>query len=129
MNIKKHFLILSFVLVSGIALLYGASPEWFARTFLGVTELEASFAHILRAVTGLYLAFGLFWLCAAFSDRLRNVGVLTIIVFCAGLVIGRIISVFVDGMPAPLLQFYIAVELAVMPVAYWVYRLPDRAAG
>jgi len=40
MKIKMYFLILAFVVVSIIALLYGVSSHWFARTFLGVVELR-----------------------------------------------------------------------------------------
>jgi hypothetical protein len=50
MDLKKGFLILAFATVSVIALLYGIDPSWFARTFLGVTDLSVNFAHILRAV-------------------------------------------------------------------------------
>ena len=34
-------------------------------------------AHVFRAMTGLYLALGLFWLFAAFNDQYRNAAVLT----------------------------------------------------
>ena len=88
-------------------------------------ELDLDLAHILRAVMCLYLGFGLFWLSAAFSDKHRNVAVLTIMVFSCGLLFGRIISFLADGAPAPLLQLYTAIELAVLPIAYWVYRLPE----
>lgn len=108
-----------------IALLYGVSPQWFAGSFLGVTDLSVNVAHILRAVMGLYLGFGLFWLFAASSSRHRNTAVLTTLIFAAGLVSGRIISLVADGMPSPLLVGYTVAELALLPVAYWVYRLPD----
>ena len=77
MKIKKYFLIFAFVAVSIIALLYGVSPQWFARTFLDVPEIALDFAHILRAVMCLYLALGLFWLFAAFTDKYRNTAVFT----------------------------------------------------
>jgi Na+-driven multidrug efflux pump len=70
MKIKKYFLIFAFVAVSIIALLYGVSPQWFARTFLDVPEIALDFAHILRAVMCLYLALGLFQ-----SDRGDATGV------------------------------------------------------
>lgn len=73
----------------------------------------------------LYLGFGLFWLFAAFSDKYRNTAILTAMLFPAGLVIGRIISLLADGKPSPLLLFYMAVEFIQVPVAYWVFRLPD----
>ncbi len=125
MKLKKYFLILIFCAVSIIALLYGVAPQWFALTFLGVSELDLDLAHILRALMCLYLALGLFWLFAAFSDKYRNTAVLTTGIFAAGLVIGRIISFLADGQPSPLLVFYIFIEFILIPVAYWVFRLPD----
>jgi len=50
---------------------------------------------------------------------------LTTILFAGGLVIGRLISFIVDGQPAPLLMIYAALELALVPIAYWVYTRPD----
>ena len=121
---KKYFLILAFGIVSVIAALYGISPAWFARTFLGVNELSVNFAHILRAVMCLYLGLGLFWLCAAFSDKHRNTAVLTTVIFAGGLVIGRIVSYFADGPPAPLLIVYGVLEITLVPIAYWVFTRP-----
>lgn len=102
MNLKKAFLILAFILVSSIALLYGVAPHWFASTCLSVDKLNVNLAHILRAVMCLYLAFGLFWLYSAFSDRLRDTAILTTMVFGGGLVAGRVLSFILDGQPAPL---------------------------
>jgi hypothetical protein len=122
MAIKKCFLIFSFFSVSSIALLYGINPHWFASTFLGVKELDLNLAHILRAVMGLYLALGLFWFVSAFSATHRNTAILTLMIFSAGLLAGRMISFFTDGSPAPLLQLYTAIEASLLPVAYWVYK-------
>lgn len=126
MKIKKYFLIFTFFTVLIIALLYGVSPQWFALTFLDMSELDLNLAHILRAVMGLYIALGLFWLYAAFSDKYRNTAVLTTILFAGGLVTGRIISFFADGQPSALLLIYIAMELSLVPIAYWVFKLPDE---
>jgi hypothetical protein len=125
MKIKKYFLILASSTIFVVALLYGVSPHWFAATFLGVPQLDLNLAHILRAFMCLYLGFGLFWLFAAFSDKYRNTAVLTAMLFPAGLVVGRIISFFADGRPAPLLLAYVFAELIQVPVAYWVFRLPE----
>ena len=125
MIIKKYFLIFAFVVVGIIALLYGVSPQWFAQTFLDVPELSLDIAHILRAVMCLYLALGLFWLYGAFNDAYRNFAVLTIIIFSGGLVTGRIISIFADGQPSGILTLYIVMEFVLVPVAYWVFKLPD----
>ena len=125
MLIKKYFLISAFCTVAIIAFLYGISPHWFARTLLDVPELTLDFTHILRAVMGLYIGLGLFWLYAAFNDTYRNVAVLTTIIFAGGLVIGRIISLFVDGIPSGILILYVVMEFALVPAAYWVFKLPD----
>jgi len=125
MPIKKAYLILAFCAVCVIALLYGVSPEWFARTFIDVSPLPLNLSHILRAVMGLYLALGFFWLYSAFHSALQNVAVLTTVIFCGGLVSGRLLSLALDGQPAPLLLLYAAIELALIPVGLWVYRRPD----
>ena len=126
MQLKKAFLIGAFVAVSIIALLYGISPRWFAATFLGITDLNPNVAHILRAVAGLYLALAAFWLYAAFNDKYRDAALLTTILFAGGLAAGRCVSLILDGQPAPVLLIYLAMEFAVVLVAYWVFRLPER---
>ena len=124
-NIKKHFLIFAFVAVIPIALAYGISPDWFASTFLGIDMLDTNIAHILRAIMCLYLALGLFWLYSAFNQAYRNPALLTVVLFTGGLVVGRLISYFVDGQPQPILILYIGLEFILVPMAYWVFRLPE----
>jgi Domain of unknown function (DUF4345) len=124
-QIKKYFLILSSFTIFAVGSLYGVSPHWFARTFLGVSQLDLNLAHILRAMMCLYLGFALFWLFAAFSDKYRNAAVLTVVLFPAGLVIGRILSFVADGRPSSLLLVYLFAELIQAPIAYWVFRLPE----
>jgi hypothetical protein len=126
MQLKKAFLIGAFVAVTIIALLYGVSPTWFAATFLGVTDLNLNFAHILRAIAGLYLALAAFWVYAAFNDKYRDAALLTTILFAGGLAAGRCVSLILDGQPAPVLLIYLAMEFAVVLVAYWVFRLPGE---
>ncbi len=125
MKIKKSFLILSFVMLTILGLLYGISPRWFAETFLDIPEMSLDFAHMLRALMCLYLGLGLFWLYSAFCDKYRNAAVLTTMIFAGGLLTGRIISLIADGKPSPLLLVYTILELVLVPVAFWIFRLPD----
>ena len=126
MMIKKGLLIVSFFTISIIGLLYGVSPEWFFKTFLVDSQPPSiDQSHILRAVMMLYIALGLFWLWSAFSDKYRDAGVLVLCIFCGGLVVGRILSVVVDGMPSPLLILYIAMEISLVPVCIWLLRRAD----
>jgi hypothetical protein len=126
MQLKKAYLIISFAAVTMIALLYGISPTWYASTFLGITDLNPNFAHILRAVTGLYLALAAFWLYSAFTYKHTNTAVLTTVLFAGGLAAGRCVSLILDGQPAPVLLIYGAMEIGVVLVGYWVFRLPGH---
>ena len=73
----------------------------------------------------MYFGFGFYWLFAVFNAKYRNPALLTVMLFPAGLVTGRIISLFADGKPSALLLFYMVAELIQVPVAYWAFRLPD----
>jgi hypothetical protein len=124
-KIKKYFLIFASISVSIIAFLYGLFPGWFSQTFLNSPPLPLDFAHILRALMGLYLGTTLFWLFSAFSDKYRNTAVLTTIIFSGGLLTGRILSLIMDGKPSVILLVYTILELTLVPIAIWVFRLPD----
>ena len=126
MQLKKAFLIFSFVAVTIFGLMYGISPRWYAATFLGITDLNLNFAHILRALAGLFLALAAFWLYAAFNDKYRDVGVLTAILFASGQAVARCVSLIVDGQPAPVLVSDLAAEVGVVLIGLWVLRLPNR---
>ena len=126
MRVKRLFLLFAFVAVSIIAFLYGISPNWFAKSFIGLDILDANVAHILRAVMGLYLAFGIFWCFAAFNRNMHDFAILTTIVFSAGLVSGRLLSLAIEGVPSQLLLFYMAIELLLIPIAIYVYKYPDE---
>jgi len=130
-DVKRAFLIFIAACVCVIALLYGVDPQWFARTFLGqataagAESLNVSTAHILRAVMGLYLALAAFWLACALTGKHKTTAVLTIMVFAGGLLAGRLLSFAIDGMPEPLLILYAGLEAAVLPLAWWVWRLGE----
>lgn len=124
-TIKKAVLILSAATIFVVASLYGIAPYWFAQAVLSEATPTHDLAHILRAMMFMYFAFGCFWIYAAFKAEYRNPALLTVMLFPAGLVIGRIISVMIDGKPSPLLSFYLAAELIQTPLAYWAFRLRD----
>ena len=126
MQIKRAYLIMACVAVTIFALLYGISPTWYAATFLHISDLNPDVAHILRAVTGLYLALAAFWLYSAFNGKYRNTAVLTTILFAGGLAAGRCISLIVDGQPTPVLLIYGVMEFAIVIIGYSVFRIPER---
>jgi hypothetical protein len=125
MQIKKAFLIFSFVALTIFGLMYGISPRWYAATFLGVTNLDLNIVHILRALAGLYLALAAFWLYAAYNDKYLDAAILTAILFAGGLAAGRCVSLIADGRPALMLLAYLAAEVSVVLIGYWVFRHPE----
>jgi hypothetical protein len=124
MTLKQVFLIGACASVIAVALCYGLAPSWFARAFLGIGELPTDIKHVLRAVMGLYLALGLYWGWAAFNREQADAAVVSILVFNAGLLAGRVVSIVADGMPAMIFLAYAAIEFTVLPVACWVLRRP-----
>lgn len=124
-EIKKVILLLASATIFLVAALYGVAPYCFASAILGVSERNHNLAHVLRAMMCMYFAFGFYWLFAAFNIKYRSPALLTVMLFPAGLVIGRFISLFADGKASPLLLFYMVAELIQVPVAYWAFRLPD----
>ncbi|MEG6507528.1 DUF4345 domain-containing protein [Methyloligella sp. 2.7D] len=124
-KLKRGFLIVAFAAVSIIAAGYGIDPDWFAKTFLGLGQLDVSLAHICRAVMGLYLALAVFWLVCALRNTHKDAAILTVMIFAGGLLAGRLLSFAVDGEPAPLLIVYAAMELITVPLAWWIYKLPE----
>jgi hypothetical protein len=126
MQLKKAFLAFCFVAVSVFGLLYGISPRWYAATFLNIPDLNVDFSHLLRATAGLYVALAAFWLYAASLEKYREAVIVTAILFAGGLAVGGCLSSILDGRPAPMLLSYLAAELAVVLIGYWIYRLPER---
>ena len=124
-KIKQCFLLLSALTILLVASLYGMAPYWFAAHVLDIAEPNHDLAHLLRAFMCLYIGFACFWLYAVFNIQYRNPALLTVFLFPAGLVVGRLISFFVDGKPSPLLLFYLVMELVQVPLAWWVFRLKE----
>lgn len=124
-TLTQLLLICAAATVAIIALCYGVNPRWFAQTFLGISELSLNVAHILRAVMGLYLGLSLFWLVCAFKKHYRAIALVVLMIFSGGLLVGRILSFLADGPPSNLLLFYAGIELAVLPVAYWLLQGPE----
>lgn len=123
MNLKKALLVLSFGTITVIGILYGVAPDWFFKSLLNAPQAPSiDQSHILRAVMMLYLALGGFWLYCAFSDRYRDAGVTVLAIFCGGLASGRILSIFVDGVPSTILLIYLGMELGLVPICIWLLK-------
>ena len=126
MNLKRFYLIISFITVSTIGSLYGVCPTWWARQHLGLPEPGANLTHMLRAIMGLYVGFGVYWLYAAIRNEQLNTVIFTVLVFDGCLLLGRVVNLMVDPTPSDLFLYFTALEVIALVVGVWVYRYPNR---
>ena len=109
----KLFLLVAGVFLFPVALSYGVDPAATLPKFMNITVEGTDQTHIFRALMGLYLGMVTFCIIAAFTPEWRHVAVIWAVFFAYSLAAGRILSLIVDGMPSPILLFYMAVELIV----------------
>jgi hypothetical protein len=109
----KLFLLVAGVFLIPVALSYGVDPAATLPMTMNVTVEGTDESHIFRALMGLYLGMVAFCIIAAFTPAWQHVAVIWAVFFAYSLAIGRIISLSVDGIPSPMLLFYLAVELVV----------------
>jgi hypothetical protein len=113
-DMKKLFLLVAGVFLIPVALSYGVAPATTLPMSMNVTVEGTDQIHIFRALGSLYLGMVAFCLIAAFvRPSWQHVAVVWAVFFAYSLAIGRVISLIVDGMPSPMLLFYLAVELVV----------------
>jgi hypothetical protein len=112
-EMMKLFLLVAGVFLIPVALSYGVDPAATLPKFMNVTVEGTDQSHIFRALACLYLGMSTFCIIAAFTPEWRRVAVIWAVFFAYSLALGRILSLIIDGMPSPMLLFYLAVELAV----------------
>ena len=124
----KLFLMVAGVFLFPVALSYGVDPAATLPKFMNITVEGTDQTHIFRALMGLYLGMVTFCIIAAFTPEWRHVAVIWAVFFAYSLAAGRILSLIVDGMPSPILLFYLAVELAVGTLGLLVLARERRKA-
>lgn len=75
---------------------------------------------------GLYLANASFWLVAAGKPDLQRPALWVLFLFMVGLAFGRVLSIILDGMPGPILLFYLVAELFFAALAFVSLRRNDE---
>ncbi|MBO9477372.1 DUF4345 domain-containing protein [Shimia sp. R11_0] len=111
-------LILGAVGLFPIALSYGVSPAQTLHFLLGFEVQGTNHTHVFRAIMGLYLTNAAFWLIAARKPELIRPALWVMLLFMGGLAAGRVLSLVMDGVPSPLLLFYLLAELGFATLAW-----------
>ena len=111
---KKFFLLVAAVFLFPVGVSYGLDPAATLPKFMNITVEGTDQTAMLRALMGLFIGMSTFCAIAALSrPEWQHVAVIWAVFFAYSQAIGRILSLIVDGMPSPMLLFYLAVELAV----------------
>lgn len=122
MSRESIFLVLAAAGLTPIALSYGLLPQDSLSYLFDIDVSSTNSTHIFRAIMGLYLALVIFWIAGARNESLRLPALWSLTIFMLGLAAGRAVSLFVDGMPHPLLVIYLVLELAFGFIGYYLIK-------
>jgi hypothetical protein len=122
----KLFLLVCAAVLVPVALSYGVDPAVILPKFMNITVEGVDQTHILRALMCLYLGMSLFCAIAAFTPEWRHVAVIWAVFFAFSLVVGRVLSIVVDGPPSRIFYLYLAVELGLGLWGLAVLRRKNR---
>jgi hypothetical protein len=122
----KLFLLVCAAVLVPVALSYGVDPAVILPEFMNITVEGVDQTHILRALMCLYLGMSLFCAIAAFTPEWRHVAVIWAVFFALSLVVGRVLSMVVDGPPSRIFYLYLAVELGLGIWGLAVLRRENR---
>lgn len=118
--LKKLHLIISAAIVVPVGLVYGAKPDLLFEVSLQSPD-EFS---IFKAIMGLYLGFSFFWLLGIFQKQFWKAATISNMIFMLGLAFGRLVSMFLEGLPSTVFLLGTVGELVLGGYAY--YQLVDN---
>ena len=104
-------LIISSVIVIPVACVYGLFPKTILPQLLDFSVETTDLTNVFRAIMGLYLAFAVLWILGTVKPNYWKAATISQILFMLGLALGRILSVFLDGIPSPVFYYGILGEL------------------
>lgn len=94
---KNMHLLLSTSIVLVMAFVYGANPSVILFDIFGFEVQDLELKNIFRAIMGIYLAFGGYWIYGILQPNHFRTATLVNILFMGGLAFGRLVSTIVDG--------------------------------
>lgn len=98
MTIPKNLnLLLSGVVVIIAGVVYGGHPTYIMPELLGFEVVDLELKNMLRAVMGIYMGVGLFWILGSYKTKLWYGATLCNVLFMGGISFGRIVSTLFDG--------------------------------
>ena len=111
MKLKSVVLLSASLGIGVIGLGYLFSPSTMYGLY-GIGLETVNEANMVRsAYGGLFLGFAVLFFLGARRDQFATPALIALLTFMAGFALGRVVSLFADGMPSPLILSLIAFEL------------------
>lgn len=117
---KNLHLVLSGIIVIVAGLVYGGYPSYFMPLIFDFEVNALDLKNILRAVMGIYLGIGVFWLIGALRQDYWKAATLSNVLFMGGISFGRVISTLFDGVSV---LFMPALVLELLFFGWGIYNL------
>lgn len=99
MNIKitkqNIHLLISILIVVPVAIQYGFKPDFQFELYPKTVDEH----NFFKAIMGLYFSFSLIWILGVLKTNYLKIALVTNVIFMLGLGFGRLISLFIDGIP------------------------------
>jgi hypothetical protein len=93
---RKLHLILSCLIVIPVAFVYGFKPNLLFDVNLNLIDET----NIFKAIMGLYLGFSTLWIIGILKPVFWKIATISNMIFMLSLAFGRIVSIFLDGIPS-----------------------------
>jgi len=123
--IKNLHLGISSIVVILVGLIYGIYPGKILPILFDFRVETIDLKNVFRAIMGLYLGMGIFWIIGIYRSKHWQSATITNIVFMGGLAFGRIISLMIDGTPS--IQFTIGLVLEIFFALWGINNLKNKA--
>ena len=117
MKTKIH-LIISVCIVIPVAFLYGFNPSFPFEIYPNTVDEH----NFFKAIMGLYLGFSVLWIVGIFKSNYLKTALITHAIFMLGLGFGRLVSLFIDGLPTFGYVFGTFAELFLGFYGLWVLQ-------
>ena len=104
---KKFFyihnvsLLISIGIVVPVAFVYGFQPA----LLFDIHPKSIDEQNVFKAIMGLYFAFSFLWFLGILKPAFWKTAIISNMLFMFGLAFGRILSLFIDGIPSTLFVF------------------------
>lgn len=116
--VTKIHLLLSVLIVVPTAIIYGFQLDSLLNFQLDTLDELNQF----KAMMGLYLGFSALWILGIFQSEYLKMAVITNIIFMFGLAFGRVLSIWLDGIPSLAYVFGALGEFVLGFYSLWVLK-------